>query len=322
MSDIFVYIEHNNGRTEDVSFEILGKAKELAAKLNAAVCGIIIGDSVGNLADDVSRRGADKVYVAEDRLLEKYSTELYTKVVEDIVNARKPSMLLIGATYNGRDLAGRLAVRLHAGLTANAVSLEIEDGTNLLLAAVPSYGGSIHAVCKSERGLQMSTVRAGVFKPFPSGGKGAGEIITIVPNVSAKPRVRVIESSVGKKADVGKAEIVVVAGLGAMGNLVAVEELRKELGAELGVTRPLADKGLATRDRQVGSTGVSVKSKLTVVLGASGASHFVSGIDSSGTVISINTDPKAPISSHADYNVIEDCNKLLPLVIKGLRPGK
>lgn len=282
--------------------------------------GLLLGVNLDPLAREIIARGADAVLIVESPFLETYSTEPYTKAVAQFVHQHKPSIFLIGSTYNGRDLAGRLAVRLHTGLIANVVKLEIEEGTGLLLGAVPGFGGSILAICKCESSRpQMATVRPGIFRVLDPDPTRQGKIKRVSLDLSETDvKTKVVERRLGGGVDITKAELMVIAGMGTGGDLALPKKLADLMGATIGVTRPLADKGLISRDYQIGSTGYSVKPKLALVLGASGASHFVSGIDDSKLIVSINTDPNAEVFRHSDYCVVDDLFKVLPPLIQEL----
>jgi len=320
---IWVYLEQVDGVVEQVSWEMLGKARELADKSNDELIGVSLGNNLENIADEAIKRGADRVLAAENSSLKRYSWEAYCKVITDLVKARKPSILLIGATHNGRELAGRLAVRLKTGLTADVVRLEIDE-QGLLLSAVPGFGGSILALieCKYKR-PQMSTVRPGIFTALEPDSSRKGEIepvhVDIDPN---EIKTRHLERSSVEVDDISMAERLVVAGRGMGRDITTIKDLGDLLNAAVGVTRPLADIGVLSRDYQIGSTGVSVKPKIAFVAGASGAAHFVSGVQDSETLISINIDPKAQIFEHSDYYVIGDVNEILPALLKELKTRK
>ena len=339
--NIWVYLEQVDGVIEAVSWEMLGKGRELADTSGEELIGVILGHNVEDRAKEALRRGADRVLVGDDPLLGRYSWEAYTKVMTDMVNDRKPSILLIGATHNGRELAGRLAVRLHTGLTADVVRLEMDD-QGLLLSAVPGFGGSILAMIKCEhRRPQMSTVRPGIFEALEPDSShlmdpGEHEVIeheviehegiehVSIEHVSiAIPedliRTRLVKRTKVEGIDISRAERVVAAGRGASGHFHMIKELAKVLDAAVGVTRPLADVGIISRDHQIGSTGVIVKPDLALISGASGAIHFVSGIQDSGTIISINSDADAQIFEHSDYCVVGDSNTILPALLKELK---
>ena len=316
---VFVFLEQADGALEDSSLEVLGKGREIADRLGVAVTGGILGEGIGGLAEDCARRGAHVVLAADSPLLKDFTAEAYTDVVAGMVKDRDPDMLLIGATHNGTALAGMLAIRLGAGLMAHVVDLEIEQGTGMLLGSVPGFGGSIVAVCKCKKGRpQMATVRPGVFAPSaPTERPGTVEPFA----VSLKPedvRCQVVERTVQHGASVSKAQKVVVAGLGCKDDLSLPKKLADATGSAFGVSRPLADKGMAPKNLVIGSTGSSLNAKLAVVVGVSGAAHFTSGLRSVETVVAVNSDPNAEIFKHADYCVVGDAAKVVPRLISEL----
>jgi electron transfer flavoprotein alpha subunit len=320
---VSAYLEVVEGEIERVSLEILGKARELADQLHTSVTGLLLGSNVRSLARIAVEHGADKVILVDDPILSPYTTFAHTKVVADIVNKIKPSILLIGSTYNGRDLAGRLAVRLRTGLVANVVRLQVDRATGIMRGAVPGFGGSILAICKCEKTRpQMATVRSGIFPVHPPNANRKGDIETFQPAIDSNhvPE-RVVEHVVEKTVDLTEAQCVVVAGNGIGSDLSLARKLADKLGGVVGVTRPLADRGLISRDYQIGSTGQNLCSKLVIVIGASGASHFVSGIEGAGLVVAVNRDAKAPVFDYSDACVVGDIFEVLPALIEKL-PSK
>lgn len=321
---LWVYLEQEEGRLLPVGLELLGKGRELADEMGERLTAVVLGRDIGALGGEAIRRGGDEALLADHPLLETYTSDGHTKVLGDLVDARRPNVLLMGATYNGRDLAGRLAVRLRTGLTAHATRLEVDRASGLLLSAVPGFGGSVLAVIKTEHGRpQMSTVSAGIFSPREPDDAREGRVERVeVKLTKADLRQRVLEREVVPVEDIGSAERVVVAGMGTGGDLALVKAFADALGASLGVTRPLVDLGAAPRELQVGSTGVSLRSKLVVVVGASGASHFVAGLRDAGTVVAVNVDEGAPIFDEADVCVVGDLHEVLPRLLQELEAGK
>jgi electron transfer flavoprotein alpha subunit len=316
---LWVFVEHSDGQLERVSLEILGKATVLARRLNTNVTAALLGHNLGNLAEEIISFGADRVLVADSPYLHDYTTEAFSNVLGQLVSDGKPEILLMGATHNGRDLAGRLAVRLNTGLTAHAVQVELENETNLLLCGVPGFGGSIVAVCKCPHSRpQMATVRPGIF-PLPRKDlQRTGTIERVQVNIT-NLRTKVVERSIKEIVDIAKAEWLVIAGRGAEAHLDEVRKFADSMGAAVGVTRPLADKGLMPRDNQVGSTGSAVAPKVALVLGVSGAAHFVSGIREASLVISVNKDPEATIKNYSDYVVVDDVGDLLSALLSSMQ---
>jgi electron transfer flavoprotein alpha subunit len=313
---IWVFLERKGDEVEDTSLEILGKARELSDSSGMPVTGIVPGNMEDGKLRKIINYGADKLINLNDGSLNSYSTDLYVHALQNIIRERMPEIFLIGATPYGRDLAGRLAARLKTGLTANAVTLDVDD-KGILVSGVPAYGGKIIAeiVCEKSR-PQMATVRPGTFRPY-FGESRNGEIITVKPDISGiKDRVAVKERKISEFLDLTKSRRTVIAGNGTRGDLKLVREFADSIGADIGVTRPLADRGLISRDFQVGSTGYSLRSEIAVILGVSGSEHFTSGIKDCRTVISIDTNPKAEIFQHSDYCIVGDIFDLIPKAIE------
>ena len=318
---IWGIIEQDSGVIEEASLERLSRARELADERGEEVSAVLLGDNVSDKASKLGRYGAHKVLVADHHILKHYTSDPYFTIISKLIEERKPDTILLTSTRNGRDLAGRLAVKFRTGLIAHVVSLDFDD-EGYLVGKVPGFGGNIMAVVKCVKGKpQMATVTPGIFsiKEFPGEAKVEQIDVDLDPE---KIKTKIIEREIGEFKDISKSEKVVVAGMGTEGKLELVNELAELIGADIGVTRPLADMGLASRDIQVGSTGVILNGSLVIVLGASGAPHFVSGIKDVGTVISINKDPEAPIFEYTDYYFVGDIFEIIPLLIKKLKGGE
>ncbi len=318
---VFVFLEQTGGTLENVSLEVLGKGREIADQLGVRLTGILLGENLEEAFRECTSRGADLVLVGESPLLENFTTEAYSQVISHIVREHDPDIFLVGATHNGTSLAANLAIKLHAGLMAHVVDLDIEKETGKLLGSVPGFGGNIVAVCKCKKGRpQMATIRPGIFKPHPVSESRSGTVKPINLD-TLKPedvKCRVVEKSVGESIEISHAEKVVVAGLGLKDNLTLAKSLAQKISGIMAVSRPVADKGAAPKDLVVGSTGSSLNAKLALVLGISGAAHFSSGIRDVETVIAINSDPDAPIFSQADYCVTGDLFKIVPELVSEL----
>jgi len=316
---VFVFLEQTDGVVEDASLEVLGKGREIADRLGVPLTGALLGDGLHDVAEQCARRGAHLVLLAESPFLGNFTAEAYADVVAKMVKAQDPDILLIGATHNGTALAGRLAVRLGTGLMAHVVDLELEEGTGMLLGSVPGFGGSIVAVCKCKKGRpQMATVRPGVFVAAQP-REEAGRIEPFAADTKLEDvKCQVVERAIERGASISKAERVVVAGLGCKDDLALPKKLASVSGATFGVSRPLADKGMAPKNLVIGSTGSSLNAKTVVVLGVSGAAHFTSGLRNATTVVAVNSDPNAEIFKHADYCVVGDASKVVPKLISEL----
>lgn len=320
-NDIWVYLQTDEETIATVSYEILGKARELAGEIDTGVTGVLPGatEAIEGLADDAIARGADAVVELADDSLDVYRPETFATAVATAVDAGDPSMLLVPATHNGVDLAGRLAVRLDTGLNADVVRLEVDEDGNLV-GGVPAFAGGILAMVRAKGRPQMSTVRPGVFTALDPDDSRDGPIETVDPGIDdADVVTEVIDRDVGDRVDLPSADVVVCAGRGFGEDLTVARELVEELGATLGVTRPMADDGLVSRDRQVGSTGYSLKADVAICAGISGSVYFTSGLDDVDTVIAVNSDSDEPIFEHADYCVEGDLFEVLPALLDELQ---
>jgi electron transfer flavoprotein alpha subunit len=314
-----VYLESSDGTVESVGYELLGKARDLADELGVDVTAIVVDTptELDGVADGIIARGADHVVEIEDDLLGQYRPETYARVVESALDSVDPFAFLVPATHNGIDLAGRLAVRFDTGMNADVVELSVDDGQ--LVGNVPAFAGDILAKVKVTGRPQMSTVRPGVFAARDPDPGREGTIETVEPGLEQADVVtEIVDRQVGEGVNLPSADVVVAAGQGFDGDLELADELVDELGATLGVTRPLADTGLVSRDRQIGSTGYSLDADLTIVAGVSGSVYFASGLDDVDTVVAINVDPEEPIFDYADYCVEGDLFEVLPALIDSM----
>jgi electron transfer flavoprotein alpha subunit len=320
-SGVWLCLEHENGELLGVSRELLGKGRELAAGLGVPVTGLLLGSQLGELALEAIAYGADHVLLAEHDALVPYTTDAHSAVVAAAVMLGKPDVLLLGATSDGRDLAGRLAVRLRTGLTADCTGLALEAETGLLLGDVVGFGGGIVAAIKCpQHRPQMVTVRPGAFVAPEANRARRGQVDHLPIQLDAvHTRTRVLERRIDRGVDITKADSIVVAGGGTAGDLAMVEELAALLGAEVGATRVATDAGWVDRTRMIGQTGSVTRPKLAVLCGVSGAMQFTVGIDAAETVVAINLDGQAPIFDAADYGVVGDLRQVLPSLVRELR---
>ncbi len=316
---LWVYAERRGASSfTPVSLEILAKARELADRLSVEVTAVTVG-SVDGTASELRRYGTDHVLEIVHPLLARHDGKAYAKAIGTEIQKAHPSTLLLGATRNGQDLAGRLAVRLRTGLTAHITSLEL-DGSHQLVGWVPGFGGGIEAgiTCPVKR-PQMITVRPGVF-PAPPAGTAAGDIQTVTPHLTEADvgSRRVSFEPKGSSVDLTRADVLVIGGRGTGGNFGRIEELAHALGGEVGATRVATDAGWVDRDRMIGQTGVITRPKLVLVLGVSGAVQFTVGIAGAGTVVAVNRDPQAPIFEHADLGIVGDLGPVVESLLRTL----
>ena len=321
-SGVCVALEHDEGDLVGVSRELLTKARLLADQLGTPLTGLLAGRQVGTAATAAIAFGADLVVTSEDPRLEPFTVDAHAAVLEAAVLRDKPDILLFGATAQGRDLAGRLAVRFRTGLTADCTDLALEGGSGLLLGEVAGFGGGILATIKCEHQRpQMATVRPGVFVaglPDPS-RRGAICSQPVAVDDALFDRTRVVAHVIGDRVDVTQAAHLVVAGGGTAGDLDAVQELAAVIGGELGATRVAADAGWVDHERMIGQTGSATRPQLAVLCGVSGAMQFTVGVQEAEVIVAVNNDPQAPVFEVADYGIVGDLEAVLPALVDQLR---
>jgi len=314
MKEIFVLTEHRQQQIRDITFEMLTKGMELAGKTNTELTAVLLGKDVKSHAKTLSEH-AKRVLLVEDPRLENFNSEAYQRVLSNLIGERKPSLTLIGHTSFGVDLAPSLAVSLDAPLATDCIDLELENET--LTVTRQMYGGKVNvkAVLRKAESY-IATIRQATF-PVKKEAPMNGEIVEVPSPLSEEiTKKRFIEYVPPPPGgvDITAAEILVGVGRGIkdVSNLPIVEELTTTLGGTLACSRPIVDKGWLPNDRQVGSSGKTVKPKLYIALGISGAFQHVLGMKNSDLVIAVNKDPKAPIFGAADYGVVEDLFKIVP----------
>jgi electron transfer flavoprotein alpha subunit len=316
--DVWVYAERRGASYRPVSLEILGRARGVADALKGRLVAITAGPGEA-IARELRRFGADEVIAIDDPLLDRYDTRAFTDLLERELRAGDPSVLLIGATRDGQDLAGRLAVRLRTGLTAHVTSLEVDSGGQLV-GWVPGFGGGIEAgiVCPDRR-PSIVTVRPGVF-PLPSPGSPNGGLRIVRPSLCEGDigSRRVEFEPKGDTVDLTRSEVLVIGGRGTGGDFGRLERLARRIGAEVGATRVATDARWVERERMIGQTGVVTRPKVAIVLGASGAVQFTVGIEKAGFVIAVNRDPDAPIFEAADLGIVGDLGPIVDRLVSDL----
>ncbi len=326
--DVWVFIEQVDGQTRNVSHELLGEGRKLAAAMGQKLAGVLIGDKVEHLAAGVFASGADTVYLVEGTAFQSYSTDGYTAVFTELIKEYKPAVILIGATNDGRDLGPRVACRVGTGLTADCTNLGLDEQTGLIAWTRPAFGGNIMAtiLCPEHR-PQMGTVRPKVFKrPQPDFSR-TGELVRVTSRVQSQDiRTKLIEivKVCTTSCNLEEAEIIVAGGrgLGKPENFTLIEELANVLGGAVGASRAVIDAGWKPHFHQVGQTGKTVGPKVYFACGISGAIQHVAGMSSSDIVIAINKDADAPIFKVADFGIVGDVAEVLPALIAELRQVK
>lgn len=325
--DVYVFVEQREGLIQNVGKELLGKARELADKLGEKVYAVLLGHQIEEGGQELFRYGADHVLYVDSPLLKEYITEPYTQAIVQIVQERKPNVLMIGATFIGRDLGPRLSARLRTGLTADCTGLDISEEGHLLMTR-PAFGGNLMAtiVCKEHR-PQMSTVRPGVMRIKPLNEPKAGTVEKVTINFDeSKFKVKILETVKEDKVmvDITEANVLVSGGrgIGKPENFDHLSELANILHAEVASSRAMVDAGFIDHERQVGQTGKTVRPDIYFALGISGAIQHLAGMEESEYIIAINRDPSAPIFNVADLGIVGDVNKIIPLLNKRLQEIK
>jgi electron transfer flavoprotein alpha subunit len=332
VNNIFVYCEiTEEHKIADVSLELISKGRKLADQLSVKLEALVFGSSLSGIEDQLMPFGVDVIHLADHKELFPYRTLPHSALVCHIFEQEKPQIALYGATSIGRDIAPRIASALRCGLTADCTSLEIGDHTenksgteykNLLYQIRPAFGGNIIAtIVNPETRPQMATVREGVMKMETVANPKKAEIKTVDVDSIVKPEhlaVEIIERHIEcQKVNLKGAQIIVAGGygVGSRENFKMLTDLSNTIGGEVAATRAAVDAGFIEHERQVGQTGVTVRPKLYIACGISGAVQHRAGMDQSAKIISINTDPKAPINAIADYTIIGDVSKVLPKMI-------
>jgi electron transfer flavoprotein alpha subunit len=321
---VAVFIEVREGRGAEVSWELIGKAREIAEKLQTRVLGFLPGSGVAPIAGEAITRGCDAVYVIDDPLLEHYFSGSYGRALVQICGQVKPEMLLLGATALGRDLAGVVATRLETGLTADCTGLDVDTQERWLLMTRPTFGGNIMATILCRRHHpQMSTVRPRVFRLPEKDATRKGEVRRVeLEHVEGDlPKLIDFIPTAAGGVDITRFPALVVVGRGACdsSNLPMLEELAGLLGGTVACSRPVVETGLLPYARQVGQTGKTVAPKLYIGVGVSGSVQHQAGMQGAGKIIAINTDRHAPLVQIADYSIIGDYAKIVPELISGIK---
>ncbi|MGL5123288.1 MAG: electron transfer flavoprotein subunit alpha/FixB family protein [Fusobacteriaceae bacterium] len=324
---VFLFAEQRDQKIENVAFELIGKASELAKSLNEKVTAVLLGFNIKELAKELIENGADKVIMIDAPELENYDTEAYTQAFFSIIKLKMPEILLIGATTLGRDLGPRISSRLETGLTADCTSLEIGENKELLMTR-PAFGGNLMAtiICPDHR-PQMSTVRPGVMKKLEKKEGKIGEIENfsmIFDKSKFKVKLLKIVKEEKKKVDITESNILVSGGrgLGTEENFAKLNELAGEMKAIVSASRAAVDAGWIAHDRQVGQTGKTVRPEVYFAFGISGAIQHITGMEESDYIIAVNKDKFAPIFLTADLGIVADVNKVIPEIIQKLKKIK
>ncbi|MBR3106128.1 MAG: electron transfer flavoprotein subunit alpha [Clostridia bacterium] len=321
--DILVFAEAHGGRLHPVSLELIGKAKELAGPVGFSVKAVLVGSGVAAFAEELRHYGVSEIAVYDDPALSYFRADAYAACVEDYIKYAHPSVVLVGATSLGRSLAPRLATRFHTGLTADCTKLELRENTDLVQIR-PAFGGNIMAqIITTNTRPQFATVRYKVMNTPVRGDEAAGNILTRkIPKAVSESKVTCVSvTPVPPKKSISDAEILVVGGRGLQkeADLEMVKELAALLGGDWATSRPLVEKGWATNDRQIGLSGRTVRPRLIITCGVSGAIQFTACMNGSDHIVAINTDENAPIFQVAHVAIVGDLYEIVPALIRQLK---
>jgi electron transfer flavoprotein alpha subunit len=317
MAGILIYAEHKDGKVKKVTFEILNEAKKLAEKKGEPLCAILIGSRVGEMAAIVGAHGAAKVYCVEADSLGAYTTGGFTKALCDLIQQEKPSIVLFGASINGKDLSARVAGRLGVGLATDCTGIGLDDAGRLQVRR-PMFSGKVYAeIAFSDATPQMASIRPNVMMAAAPDAARKPDVAKVAASVKAEDlmvNVKEVIKTGGEKPDLTEAEIIVSGGRGMKGpeNYKILEELADVLGAVVGASRSAVDAGWRPQSDQVGQSGKVVAPNLYIAAGISGAIQHLAGMGTSKVIVAINKDPEAPIFKKADYGVVDDLFKVVP----------
>ncbi len=335
---VFVFAQQLDNEVSGIAYELLGKAKDLAAPLGAQVTAVLIGSGVEDQCDKLAEYGADRVILVDDPELKEYRTEPYAHALASVINEFKPEIVLVGATAIGRDLGPTVSARVATGLTADCTVLEIgdfplvaipgkeaEQKHNQLLMTRPAFGGNTIATiaCPNNR-PQMATVRPGVMQKIDPIKGAKAEVVKYNPGFTPNNRyvtIKEVVKAVNDVADIMDAKILVSGGrgVGSAENFKILEDLAAVLGGTVSCSRAVVDSGWKPKELQVGQTGKTVRPNVYFAIGISGAIQHVAGMEESDIIVAINKDEDAPIFDVADYGVVGDLNKIVPQLTEAIK---
>lgn len=323
---IAVYVDHVEGNIHPVTMELIGKAKELASKVNFPVYAIFIGSKIKDKAKELLHYGVDEVFIYDYEELKDFRIEPYAACFEDFINKLKPSSILVGATTIGRSLAPRIAARFRTGLTADCTILNMKENTDLVQIR-PAFGGNIMAqIINPNHRPQMATVRYKVMNAPLKSKEASGKLtLCSIDKEKLTSKIKVIDVlKKEKEENISDAEVIIAIGRGlkSQKDLDMVKELASLLNGQIAGTRPLIERGLLDPKKQIGLSGRTVKPKLIITLGISGAVQFTAGMNNSDYIFAINNDPKAPIFNIAHYGIIGDIYEVVPKLIDEIKKTK
>lgn len=322
-NDVLVVTEIRDGALKKISLEMLGEGRNIAEQLGGEVQAVALGHGIVDVATSLAHYGAQKIFVADDPSLEDYTAEGYTNVLANLVKQTQPAMVLLGATIAGKDLAPRLAARLAVGLASDCTGFTVQDGEMLMTR--PIYAGKAISTVKEADRPYMATIRPNIFAAPEADTSRAAEVENI-PADAGEIRAKVLEMimEAGERVELTEADIVVSGGRGlkAPENFALIEELAHVLGAAVGASRATVDAGWKDHSYQVGQTGKVVTPTLYIACGISGAIQHLAGMKTSKYIVAVNKDPEAPIFKVADYGIVGDLFKVVPVLTEEFRKMK
>jgi electron transfer flavoprotein alpha subunit len=330
-NEVWVFIEQRNNKPADVSFELLSKGHKLAGNMNGVLKAVVIGENVTSIVEDTFKYGADEAIVIDHHELKHYRVMPYSRIFNELIKERQPRIVLFGATVIGRDLAPRVASNTRSGLTADCTDLQIsnvnylnQNYENLLLQIRPAFGGNIIAtIITPDNPTQMATVREGVMEMHQVDKPKPVKISKVdFKHNSTDDLIKIIEQHREESKINLKAAPIIVSGgygLGSKENFKLIHELAHVLGAEVAGSRAAVDAGFIPHERQVGQTGVTVRPKLYIAVGISGAIQHRAGMQESNKIIAINNDPDAPIFDIAHYGIVGEAADVIPKFIESYK---
>ena len=325
--DVYVFAEQRDGNLQKVGIELIGEARKLADDLGQNVVAVLLGNKIKDKASELIAHGADKVVVVDDEMLAEYVTEPYAKAMMEIIQSHNPEIVLYGATSIGRDLAPRVSARIHTGLTADCTKLDIDEETKLLMMTRPAFGGNIMAqISITKSRPQFATVRYRVMDAAQKVDNAKGEVVVCpVKEEMKQSPIEILKSEVIEKTkNIEDEDVLVVAGRGVRNekDVEMCEELAKALGGQLAFTRPMIENGFGDVAHQVGLSGRTVRPKLIITCGVSGAIQFTSCMTGSECIVAINNDPEAQIFNVAHYCIVDDLYKVVPYLTELVKQQK
>lgn len=324
---VWVIAEHYKSRIQKITYQLLSKGRELATILGVNISLVLLGDKFENILQEFGNYGTDEVIYVNSPILQNYYSDIYVKILSELISKHKPEVILVGATPTGRNFAPRIAKRLNVGLTADCTGLDVDPETGNLLQTRPTYGGNIMATIRTPTSRpQMATVRPGIFQISEKINKKVN-IKKIDYNIEEKDSVTKIVKTIERQksfVNIEEAEIIVAGGrgVGSKENFKVIKELADVLGAELGGSRVTIELNWLDQDRQIGQTGKTVSPKLYIACGISGAIQHLVGMQNSEIIVAINKDRNAPIFKVAHYGIVGDLLTIVPIITKELKKLK